>query len=217
MIRDEPCVREVGSEMEVLYKLLLTLNSTSFILVVYLIQKEHYLIFLERQPLWMSHLFFALAPVLLTWFSLLMKRLLSADSIECEITDAELANHSFLPSYLGYFFVALSVNRLETMVFVYVILFLFTYLSQTIYFNPLFLCFGYHFYYITTGENVRHFIISRKVIRTTKGLSFPRLRRINSFTYIDTEDTEEENRNEPCDCKGTAEGEGSRKVQKGDF
>ena len=198
--------------MEVLYKLLLTFNSTSFILVVYLIQKKYYLIFLERQPLWVSHILFLSVPVILTWLSLAMKRWLSADSMECEITDAELANHSFLPSYLGYFFVALSVNENETMVFVYAILFVFTFLSHTIYFNPLFLCFHYHFYYITTGENVRHCIISRKIIRTTKGLSFPRLRRINYFTYIDTEDTEEERENESCDCQSPAAGKGGGKV-----
>lgn len=194
--------------MEFIYRVLLTFNSTSIILVIYLIQNKYYLLCLENRPLWVSHIMFLMLPLVSTGISLLLKRYLSPDSIECEITGVELANHGFLPSYLGYFFVALSVNDVEVMAFVYAILFLFTYLSQTIYFNPLFLCFRYHFYYIVTENNVKHFIISRKRIRTTENLQFPRLRRINYFTYIDTEETEDES----CDSKNPAEREGNGEV-----
>lgn len=194
--------------MEMIYRMLLTFNSTSFILVIYLIQNKYYFLSLENRPLWISHITFLVFPIVLTGISLLLKRYLSSDSIECEITEVELANHGFLPSYLGYFFVALSVKDVEVMVFVYAVLFLFTYLSQVIYFNPLFLCFRYHFYYVVTENNVKQLIISRKRIRTTENLSFPRLRRINFFTYIDTEETEDES----CDSKNPSEREGNREV-----
>ena len=84
-----------------------------------------------------------------------------------------------------YFFVALSVPFYETLVFIFTILFIFTYFSQTLYFNPLFLLWGYQFYYITSENNVKIFLISKKCIRSTQGLSFPNLKRINNFTYID--------------------------------
>lgn len=101
------------------------------------------------------------------------------------VIEVENANNAFLPSYLGYFFVALSVNHCETLIFVFAILFIFTFLSQTLYFNPLFLFFGYHFYNISTTNKSKLFIISRKAITKVDDLEFPSLKRINNFTFID--------------------------------
>lgn len=174
--------------MGVLFELFLTFNSTSFILIIYFIKENYYMCGLRNFPIWISHFIFVVVPIVCTAFSIVLKRILSKDSIECEIKDVKLANNEFLPSYLGYFFVALSVPNIETMVFVYIILFAFTFVSQTLYFNPLFLCFGYHFYYITTIDEATHFIISKKCIRNAKDLKFINLRRINYFTYFDTEE-----------------------------
>lgn len=174
--------------LEFLFKVLLTFNSTSFILIIYLIKENCYIWGVEDLPIWVSHIIFMVVPIVCTAFSIVLKRILSKDSIECMIKDVKLANNEFLPSYLGYFFVGLSVPNVETMTFVYVILFIFTFVSQTLYFNPLFLCFGYHFYYITTMDNVTHFIISKKYIRASKNLKFSNLRRINYFSYIDAEE-----------------------------
>lgn len=174
--------------IEFLYRIFLTFNATSPILVTFLIKERYYICCLDKFPIWVSYMVFIVIPVILTWISLLLKTYLSKDSIECGIKDVEQANNAFLPSYLGYFFVALSVPTVETMIFIYIILFVFTFVSQTLYFNPLFLCFGYQFYYITTEENVKQFIISKRKIRSTKYLNFASLRRINNFTYIDIEE-----------------------------
>ncbi|MCT8975009.1 hypothetical protein N4T77_00200 [Clostridium sp. CX1] len=139
-----------------------------------------------------------LIPVLTTGMSLLLKNFLSYDSIEKTPLDIEQANNSFLPSYLGYFFVALSVPTTETLWFIYFILFVFTFCSQAMYFNPIFLIFGYQFYNMTTADNIKIFLISRKQIKTTKELVFPMLKRINNFTFIDVEKTKEDN-DESCD------------------
>ena len=128
-----------------------------------------------------------MCPVVTTAMSLFLKKFLSYDSIEKQPLDIEQANNSFLPSYLGYFFVALSVPTPETLWFIYFILFVFTFCSQAIYFNPIFLIFGYQFYYMTTADNVKIFLISKKQIKTTKALVFPTLKRINNFTFIDVE------------------------------
>lgn len=174
--------------IEILYRILLTFNAISPMLVTFLIKQRYPIPCLDKFPIWVSYIVFIIIPVILTWISLLLKTYLSKDSIECEIKDVEQANNAFLPSYLGYFFVALSVQTVETMIFIYVMLFVFTFVSQTLYFNPLFLCFGYHFYYIITAENIKQFIISKRKIRRTKCLNFASLRRINNFTYIDTEE-----------------------------
>lgn len=174
--------------MIIVFKLLLTFNATSTMIVVYLIKERYYLLCLEKHPIWVSHIVFLIIPILLTLTSIWMKRLLSKDDINYEMLNVEEANNAFLPSYLGYFFVALSVNSVETMIFVYSIVFIFTYFSQTLYYNPLFLLFKYKFYYITTVNNVKLFIISKKEINTTKGVVFPKLRRINNTTFIDEEE-----------------------------
>lgn len=173
---------------QVLYRFLLCFNSTSFVIVVYFIKMKYNLCALVELPLWVSHIVFALIPFACTGIGFWLIKGLSEDSIENEIAELESANNSFLPSYLGYFFVALSVEDNETMIFVYCIIFLFTFLSQTIYYNPLFLCFGYHFYNIVTSGKVKIFIISKKSLNSVEGLSFPKLRRINNFTFIDTEE-----------------------------
>ena len=143
-------------------------------------------------PGYISYVTYFIVPVILTYLSLLFANKLDDDSIESEgdrsvINEIEQANNAYLPSYLGYFFVALSVPFCDTLIFIFVILFLFTYLSQTLYFNPLFLIFGYQFYYLTTVNNVKIFLITKEKLKNPKNLSFPKLKRINDFTYINKE------------------------------
>lgn len=186
-----------------IFRLLLTFNATSLILVVYTV-KERYVLSclfpkLDFLPDYVSYLVYFLIPIFLTFISLIVANGLDSDSIEFEkdedkekginspIKEIEQANNAFLPSYLGYFFVALSVPYCDTLIFVFGILFIFTFLSQTLYFNPLFLFFGYHFYYLTTDNNIRIFIITRQKLKDPKKESFSKLKRINNFTFIDKE------------------------------
>lgn len=166
-----------------LYNLFLTFNATSLMIVIFLI-KQHCII-INKAPNWVSYLIFISIPVLMTGLSLLCTRFLSTDSIEGNVKDLEHANNAYLPSYLGYFFVALSVPDVETLVFVFLILFVFTYFSQTIYFNPLFLLWKRHFYYVTTENNIKIFLITRKVLRKPSDVHFENLKRINNYTFID--------------------------------
>ena len=64
-------------------------------------------------------------------------------------------------------------------------LFVFTFLSQTLYFNPLFLIFRYHFYYLTTTNEIKIFVITRRILKAPKETEFEKLKRINDFTFID--------------------------------
>lgn len=182
--------------MNFLFRLLLTFNATSLIIVVYLV-KEHYLIEKFIPPFSIayseiiSYIIYAGIPLLLTYLSLRLSKYLDSDSIESDrhpiIREIEQANNAFLPSYLGYFFVALSISDFTTLGFIYIVLFVFTFLSQSLYFNPLYLVFGYQFYYITTETNVKIFIISKRIIKNPSNIEFPKLKRINNFTFIDQE------------------------------
>ncbi len=177
-----------------LYKILLTFNSTSLLLVVYWIKEQHLINWssispkLANIPDFVSYGIYFFIPVLLTLFSLWLAKFLDNDNIDkSKITEVEQANNAFLPSYLGYFFVALSVTHCETLIYIFLILFVFTYFSQTLYFNPLFLLLKYKFYYITTVNGVKVFIITKKSLKNPSKIYFPKLKRINDFTFIDKE------------------------------
>jgi hypothetical protein len=141
---------------------------------------------LNALPNEVSYLSYVLIPILLTGISILLSSKLGKDQFkEYSVESIEHANNSFLPSYLGYFFVALSVSNLETLRFVYALLFIFTFLSQALYFNPLFLIFGYEFYNIKTKNGAVVFLISRKKYKIPTDIDIPIVFRINNYTFIE--------------------------------
>ena len=170
----------------------MTFNATSLILVVFLIKEK---VVISWIPCFsesycscstLSYIIYFLVPIALTYVSIFLSRFLGDSNItKGSVVEVENANNAFLPSYLGYFFVALSVNSNETLWFVFIILFVFTYLSQTLYFNPLFLFFGYHFYNISTTNKSKLFVISKDEINKIDDIEFSNLKRINNFTFID--------------------------------
>lgn len=169
-----------------LYQLFLAFNSTWLIVVVFLVKEKFKINFLNEYPEYYSWILFILAPVILTALSFLIAMSLPKDSLQSSsVKEIELANNNFLPTYLGYFFVSLGVEDISTLIVVFVIIYVFTYLSQTLYFNPIFLLFGYHFYFIKTSGNVKIFLITRKQLKSPGGNSFEKLRRINNYTFIE--------------------------------
>ena len=163
-----------GEIMNFAFRLLLTFNATSLLAIIFLVQKGHtlghfypYNAQLLALPNTVSYLLYFFVPVLLTRLSILLSAKLGKDEFEKgKVSSIEHANNSFLPSYLGYFFVALSIGNWETLFFVYGVVFVFTFLSQALYFNPLFLLFGYEFYNITTKNGAAIFLISRHKYKT---------------------------------------------------
>ena len=148
--------------MKYLYQLFLAFNSTWLIVVVYLIKEKYILNVLENFSIYYSWTIFVFIPIILTAFSFLIALKLPRDILRSNsVNEIELANNNFLPTYLGYFFVSLGIDDVSTLIVVFGIIYLFTYLSQTLYFNPIFLFFGYHFYFIKTASNVKLFLITR--------------------------------------------------------
>ncbi|MGL5074887.1 MAG: hypothetical protein ACRDBG_03450, partial [Waterburya sp.] len=151
------------------FRILLTFNATSLLVIIFLVQKGYALSYFVNSVSWLSwttilpsavsYMFYLLIPILSTGVSILLSNKLGKDEFKAgEVGSIEHANNSFLPSYLGYFFVALSIGNCETLWFVYGVLFVFTFLSQALYFNPLFLLFGYEFYNITTKNGTAIFL-----------------------------------------------------------
>lgn len=133
---------------------------------------------------WITGVILLFVPIILSLISIALTAFLGYEGLQ-SCSECVLADQDFLPVYLGYFFVALSINNCTTLCFIYAIVFVFTFLTQTQYFNPIFLLFGYHFYHIMTEQGTRVFVIAKgKVIRNGKNTKFTGLRRINNTTYI---------------------------------
>lgn len=168
--------------MNYLFRILLTVNATSWIIIIYAIKEEWAI---PHVPMWICGIIYLLVPVLLSLLSILLFKYFDDDKIEiCQ--ELSLADNEFLPVYLGYFFLSVGISETITMIFVYAIVFVFTFLSQTQYFNPIYLLFGYHYYHILTPKGTKAFVIARgKVIRNKKDVDFQHLKRINDTTYIE--------------------------------
>lgn len=171
--------------LNVMFRFILTANATSWMVVIYGIKEQWSLWVI---PDWGTGLALLIIPIVLSLVSIALSGSFGRDGMRsCQ--ESVLADHEFLPVYLGYFFVALSINNCMTLWFVYAIVFVFTFLTQTQYFNPIFLLFGYHFYHITTEQGTKAFLIAKgKVIRNAKDAEFTDLRRINDTTYISRKD-----------------------------
>lgn len=178
------------------FRLLLTFNATSLLVIIFLVQKGYALGYfladverldwLSTLPNAVSYVLYTLVPLLSTSFSIWLSKYLGKDDFKAgEVASIEHANNSFLPSYLGYFFVALSISNWETLAFVYALLFAFTFLSQALYFNPLFLIFGYEFYNITTKNGTAIFLISRNKYKKPDEVAISKAFRINNYTFIE--------------------------------
>ena len=172
--------------MKTVYKILLTLNSTSLMLFIYLIKDECWIFNLGS---W-SIIIYILLLLLYTKGCIIARFLLKKASIENGIEKISIATDGYITAYLGYFFVTLSIPTKNWITFwvVFTTINVFIYNSQAIYFNPLLCLFGYNFYEIYTKSGTRVYMITQeKNIKGIKGLAFPRLRKINEFTYIDEE------------------------------
>lgn len=170
---------------QMMFNLMLTLSASAYVVVIFLIKERITLGFLPQQLECVSYLIYLITPVFIAWACLQLSKYLSACEMDCQIGEVELASHSFLASYLGYFFVALSIPNVMTLIYVYAVIFVFTHLSQALSFNPLFLLFGYQFYFITGEDGTKIFLITKQKMKVYQDAELNNLRRINDFTFID--------------------------------
>lgn len=176
-----------------IFRVFLTINATCLLVVVYLVKAQivpaiavdHEFKFAEviRAGVYLSYI---LIPLFLTRIALFFARWLGSDNLSAgSVESVEYANNSFLPSYLGYFFVALSIPNFETIFFVYILLSLFTFMSQALYFNPMFLLFGYSFYNVKMKNGLNLFVITKQKFRSVAEIQISGMKRINDYTFLE--------------------------------
>lgn len=176
--------------MEHVFKFVLTLTSLLLSLMVFLI-KEGFVInslypYFLNLPATISYILYFLVVLIFTWLCMQLINFLGTDTMEAgSISVIEPANDAFLPSYLGYFFVALSIPNIEVFIYVFAIICIFIYHSRISYFNPIFFLFGFNFYYIINNKNIKVLLITRKQLKEPKNAVFENLKRINNYTFMD--------------------------------
>lgn len=170
----------------VMLRLLLTFSATSLLVVVYEVKSPFLFAWLDAPWRFWVGGSLVLIPIVLTLVCIRLCRGLGKDSLTAgTVVAVGHASNSFLPSYLGYFFVALSIPNPQTLGFVYAVLFAFTFVSQALYFNPLFLLFGFKFYNVTTVEGTSLFLISRQDFRSASSVDVAKAARINGYTLLE--------------------------------
>lgn len=172
----------------------MNLISTLLVVSLYLIKSNF--LFTFFQQIWLNELvsYSVLlgVPLFLSLLSLKCNRILQKDSLTKTVKKVSSANKEYLPVYLGYFFVSLSIpgssGHLECdvlILFVFII-WVFTSATTTYYYNPLLLLFGYKFYNVVSHNGIELFIITRRTIKKNEqDIRFLHLRKITEYVYIE--------------------------------
>lgn len=168
--------------MKTIYRIILTINALILLGIVYLIKEGCFIVI---DSFVISYAIYIMIAVAFTGACVFISRYLPKEIIEGGVVSVELANGEFMPTYMGYFFVALSINNENTLICVGTILIVLLYFSKSIYFNPLFCLFGYTFYNLKMNNGIEIVVITKRPIKSADGLSFNSLKRINDYTYID--------------------------------
>ena len=135
-----------------------------------------------------SYLIYFIIIIILSIIGLSLIKSLSDDEIEENtLSNIEPANDAFLPVYLGYFFVTLSIPDIEVFFLVFGLIAILIYYSRISYFNPIFFLFGFNFFYVTNKNNVKILLITKKELKKTDCTEFLELKRITNYTFIDVE------------------------------
>lgn len=173
--------------MNTVLRLIMTFSSISFFLVIYLVHNKIDFIPIITEKFRFSFIIYFLyifIPFILGSASIFISKLLSTSEIR-KVASIETANNDFLANYLAFFFVALSIDDLTTFWIVLGMTTLFTFFSRVSYFNPVFLVFGFNFYYVRTDENVKIILISKRKLRNPDTFPSTKVRRINDYTFME--------------------------------
>lgn len=137
-------------------------------------------------PNYISYFVYFIIPLILTYSSIReLRKLKSTDWIsESNIEEINPAGYCLLPTALGYIFIGLSITNMTTLIIVYFLLVILCFSAQIYIFNPIFLIYGYKFYFIKLQDRT-FFLISKNDLSQGEKCSFPEIVRINNFTFFD--------------------------------
>ncbi len=109
-----------------------------------------------------------------------------------ECSEVTIAEPKYIPVYIAYFVIAVSINNLLIFSVVFILIYLLILKGKFSYFNPYLLFLGYHFYEVSIDSNqekyakYKLFLISKQAIKDVK--IHNELIRLNNFTFLDKGD-----------------------------
>lgn len=172
--------------MNIIFKIYLTIIALLPAVMVFLVKESINIFPVALDPICIYILYFILL-LFLNYLSIFLSQKLGTANIpKNSITSIEQANDSFLPSYLGYFFVSLSIPSMDIFIIIFLLIGVLVFFSRSAYFNPIFLLFGFSFYYCITKEGAKILIITKKDLKLPSNVFFQDIKRINNFTFIET-------------------------------
>lgn len=110
-----------------------------------------------------------------------------------QIASFEQANDFYLPIYLGYSFVAISLPTFKSFLLFFLLMLILLSKTRFFYFNPLFLILGYKFYFIDNIDKSKILLITKKEVKilsnffensSGKEQEEVALIRVNNHTYL---------------------------------
>jgi len=151
--------------------------------------------FLTESITYVAYVIYLIALLFLSFFSIKFSfKYLDQDVIERKkVKEFEQANDFYLPIYLGYAFVAISLPTLKSFLLFFVLMLIVLARTRFFYFNPIFLVLGYKFYFIKQIDDSKILVISKKEIKTVDELFEDSigdigdniaLTRINDYTFL---------------------------------
>ena len=128
--------------------------------------------FITESVTYVAYVIYFIALLVLSLFSIKFSfKYLDQDVIEREkVKEFEQANDFYLPIYLGYAFVAISLPTLKSFLLFFVLMLIVLARTRFFYFNPIFLVLGYKFYFIKQTDDSKILVISKKEIKTFREL-----------------------------------------------
>ena len=151
--------------------------------------------FITESVTYVAYVIYLIALLILSLFSIKFSfKYLDQDVIERKkVKEFEQANDFYLPIYLGYAFVAISLPTLKSFLLFFVLMLIVLARTRFFYFNPIFLVLGYKFYFIKQIDDSKILVISKKEIKTVDELFEDSngdigdniaLTRINDYTFL---------------------------------
>lgn len=121
--------------------------------------------------------------LILNYAFLLVTTKLDDESIN-NIVSVEPVNDNFLPTYLGYFFVSVSISSVWVFSYFILMVVAFNLFSKVYFFNPSLLISGFKFYHLVSQGGVKILLITKEDIRSNEDIIDSNYKRINDFTFI---------------------------------
>lgn len=124
-------------------------------------------------------------------FSIYLGKTGANDNISTNaIISIEPANEYFLPIYLSYILVAISISTFKAFFIIFIVIGTLLYFSKSAFFNPILLVLGYKFYHITNTKGLKILLIIKYDIKSIDDLKEQditnsiNVKKINEYTYI---------------------------------